>query len=93
MATQDDIINLTHEIAEEQQSAAIIEKQISDEQLRSSHLIDGWQQQARRHHDAANRMEQSLQAKRHQLEQEQQHARQSSDNDHRTAERIARGLL
>lgn len=93
MATQDDINNLTNQIAEEQQSATILDGQISAEQQKSSRLINAWQQQAHRHRNAATRMEQELQAKQKQLEREQQEALAASNKAKDTAEKIARGLL
>ena len=93
MATQDDINNLTDQIAEEQQSAAILDKQISAEQQKSTRLIDAWQQQANRHRDAATRMDQDLRAKQQQLEREQLETLAANEKTKNAAEKIARGLL
>lgn len=71
MGIQDDINNLTNEIAEEEQSATILDKQADDERATSTQKIDTWQQQAGRHRDAANRMRQELDAKQKELVNEQ----------------------
>ena len=67
MATQDDIDNLTNQINHERQSATLLQDQILKEQQASAQRIDSWQQQARRHNDAATRMQQNLESKQHQL--------------------------
>lgn len=94
MATQDDINNLTTEIASEQESARIIDQQVANEQRNSAQKIDAWQQQANRHRDAVARMQQDLKAKQQLLIHEQQQAASESNEEAKhAAERIARGLF
>lgn len=74
MATQDDINNLTEQIASEQRSTSTLDQQIAAEQQRSAQLISGWRQQADSHRESIKRMQYDLQAKQQQLQREQQQA-------------------
>ena len=95
MALQDDINNLTRDIAGEEQSATILDDQISSEQLTSGQKVQAWQQQAGRHRDAAVRMSQDLQAKQQELAREQQQAQAEAEGDakRRAAEEVARRII
>lgn len=81
MGTQDDINSLTDQINAEQQSAAILESDIAKEQQNSMQKINGWQEQARRHHDTATRLQQSLEDKQKQLLREQQEAAAAAQHE------------
>lgn len=97
MATQDDIDNLTNQINSEQQSATLLEKEITKEQQNSAQKVSKWQEQARRHHDTAAHLQQNLEAKQKELTREQEEAaaaqQQAKDKAKHTAETIARHLL
>ena len=92
MTTQDDINNLTEQINAEQQSAALLENEISKEQQNSAQRISKLQEKARRHHDAAAHMQQNLEAKQKQHAQELAEAavaQQHADDKAKLATKIA----
>jgi hypothetical protein len=96
MATQDDIDNLTNQINAEQQSAELLEKDIAKEQQNSAQKISGLQERARRHHDTAAHMMQTLEAKQKELIREQQDAaadEHAKEKARHNAEMIARRLI
>lgn len=97
MATQDDINNLTSQIAEEMQSAAILEADITKEQQNSTQKVHGLRERADRHHETADRMQQELQTKQQQLIHEQQQqadeAKHASDRAGQITKGISRGLF